>query len=124
MNASELMASLASGGQDDAPKQSPDMQARRLVDSFADLQVRHTFKPSDLVEKKPGIGGGLRYPAAGQPAIVTELVTPPLRDDSHGLNNPFFGVDLDLRIMAVVGDEAVVFVVPSHLFQHYSGEVA
>lgn len=121
---SELMRALANGGQESAPKQTPDMQARRLVDSFKDLQKQHSFSPGDLVEKKPGIGGGIRYPEPGYPAVVTEVIDPPLRDDEHGLNSSMFGVGLDLRIMAIVDGEAVAFVVPSHIFQPYSGEIA
>lgn len=125
MNASDFMQALANGGQDDAPKQSPDMQARRLVDSFKDLQTRHSFSPGDLVEKKPGISGSIRYPAFGDPAIVTEIISPPVFDDNQGVCSPIFRLPLDMRVMVIASDgETAEFVVSSRSFQPYSGEVA
>jgi len=58
---------------------APAMTARRLLDHYADLSVVHKFEPGMLIQRKEELNRNTRYPAKGQPAVVTMLYDPPLR---------------------------------------------
>ena len=103
-----------------------DIAARRLLDAFADLTKKHDFKPGDLVELKPGLGGYQEIPKHGQPGIVTEIIDPPIIADKQDAGSPAFGMTHDIRIMFIVSTEHlhIEYAFDSRLFLPYTGEIA
>lgn len=101
---------------------APDIAARRLLDHFADLQKRHTFKPGDLIQLKQGFEL-YRWPKYGQPAIVERIFAEPVPGREDVLSER--GVDFDIRVMVVDAAHNHVSLFPtcSAWFEPYTGEI-
>jgi hypothetical protein len=100
------------------------MQARRLLDHWADFRRQHQFKLGDLVEWKPGWNGEYRVPSIDAVAVVIDLYDPPLFDDESRAGMPCFGHEFDIRIAFIDNDGGLIsLAVSSRLFQPYAGAV-
>ena len=69
--------------------------AAALRERFAKFQEHHAFQPGDLVTWKPGLKNR-RFPAYGQPAVVMQVLDPPLYDSENDSGDTYFREPLDL----------------------------
>ena len=69
--------------------------ANALKTAFETLNQKHTLKPGDLVEWKPGMRNR-KFPEMGEPVIVVAVLDPPTIDSSRGSESPYFHESLDL----------------------------
>ena len=121
--AKAVMSALSEEGEEEAvSKRPPEIEARRIIDLYNDLEKRHEFKPGDLVCWKQGLKNG-RYPEKNYPAIVTRVYDKPiLRTDMESGSN-HFREPLDMVIMVDTGDEVSEFHVDSRRFRPYEGDI-
>ncbi|WP_295542122.1 hypothetical protein [uncultured Thiohalocapsa sp.] len=61
------------------------------------MQVTHAFKPGDLVRWKPGLANR-RCPRNGTPAVVMEVLDPPIMDNAPESGSTYFREPLSLVI--------------------------
>lgn len=123
MTRDEIVAVLTGQKGENAasPSLPAPMEARRLLDHFADYSKKHTFRPGDLVRFKPGLNMNYRYPHAGRPGIVLELLDPPIPAEGQP---HLIGVMCNIRV-AVLDDDGdfIGFAYPSNQFEPYDGPV-
>ena len=85
------------------------------------LNERHEFQPGLLVAWKPGLQN-LKLLAAGEPAIVTEVLEAPVvaSDSSHTEAGPYFRERLDMKIGVIDSSgDMLEFRVDSRRFRPY-----
>ncbi len=126
-----LLRSIATASGDEGapePSQSQpsvEVQARRLLDHYADLSKTHTFEPGQLVQLKPGLNGHVNLPVEGQPCIVTKIYETPLKDETVSNAHPDFGRKFDIALLLLTRDgRAVEFAYDGRVFEPYTGEIA
>jgi hypothetical protein len=100
---------------------APGMRARRILDHYADIRTRHTFKPGDVITLKRGLDP-FKMPRPGDPCIVVEILSDPIvaeHDDSIES-----GAKLDMRTL-VLSPRGVptIMVFESFLFEPYTGDI-
>lgn len=91
------------GAESDAlerPKLAPDIEAIRLRDALAALNVRHEFRPGMIVRQKPQAQS---YQTLGgnDMAIVVELLDEPIIDDESEVGSAYYRQRLDMIIGAI-----------------------
>jgi hypothetical protein len=121
--AKAVMSSLMEDGESDsASKRPPEIEARRILDLYRDMQKSHKFSPGDLVTWKQGLKNG-RYPEKNYPAIVTRVYEEPIIRSDMDSGSNHFREHLDLVIMVDTGDEVSEFHVDSRRLRPYDGEI-
>ncbi len=121
--AKAVMSSLNEEGETELLcKRPPEIEARRILDLFADLNAASRFSCGDLVTWKQGLKNG-RYPQKNYPAIVTRTYSEPISRDDMESGSNHFREPLDLVILVDTGDEVSEFHVDSRRFKHYEGDV-
>lgn len=121
--AKAVMSSLAEDAEAGAVcKRPPELEARRIIDLFNDLNRAGQFRVGDLVTWKPGLKNG-RYPEKNYPAVVTRVYEEPLTRSDMESGSNHFREPLDLVILVDTGDEVSEFHVDSRRFRHYNGPV-
>ncbi len=121
--AKAVMSSLKEEGDADAAsKRPPEIEARRIIDLFNDMETTGSFSKGDLVTWKQGLKNG-RYPQKNYPAIVTQIYEEPIRRPDVESGSNHFREPLDLVILVDTGDEVSEFHVDSRRFKHYDGHV-
>ncbi len=103
-------------------KRPPEIEARRIVDLFNDLNKTARFARGDLVTWKQGLKNG-RYPQKNYPAIVTKVYDEPITRSDMESGSNHFREPLDLVILVDTGDEVSEFHVDSRRFKHYEGQI-
>lgn len=89
---------------DDEPLDSPlDDLASALRERFHSLTEAHLFKAGDVVVWKPGLRNR-RWPSYGKPAIVVEVLDPPVFDAEKDSGNPYFREPLDIALGVFIED--------------------
>ena len=123
MTRDEFLAALKGGSVESAASPPPaPMEARRLLDHFADYSKKHTFKPGDLVRIKPGLNMNYKYPRPGRPGVVATLLSTPL--PACDTSAPLRGLMADIRVGVLDDDgDFVTFIYPSDIFEPYDGPV-
>ncbi len=97
------------------------MRARRVLDHYADLAKKHTFKPGDLVVLKPGVDFW-KHPNPGEPCCVLEVLNDAPVSPSRG--NAEDGMKTDLRLCVVTSCGCLaVNLYASAFFEPYTGPV-
>ncbi|MFP4077132.1 MAG: hypothetical protein ACLFTD_11735 [Halochromatium sp.] len=66
-----------------------------LLERYAQLNQQQPFKPGDLVCWKPGLRNR-RVPAYGTPAVVLEVLDPPIADSERESGSAYFREPLSL----------------------------
>ncbi|MFP4280762.1 MAG: hypothetical protein ACLFQI_12290 [Halochromatium sp.] len=66
-----------------------------LLERYAQLNQQQPFKPGDLVCWKPGLKNR-RVPAYGTPAVVLEVLDPPIPDSERESGSAYFREPLSL----------------------------
>jgi len=88
------------------------------------MQVTHAFKPGDLVRWKPGLMNR-RCPRYGTPAVVMEVLDPPILDKDPESGSTYYREPLSLVIGLIWernpgrGD-FVIFHVDGHRFEPWT----
>ncbi len=100
----------------------PEIEARRIIDLFNDMNETCQFSTGDLVTWKQGLKNG-RYPQKNYPAIVTRVYEEPLSRSDMESGSNHFREPLDLVILVDTGDEVSEFHVDSRRFKHYEGQI-
>lgn len=121
--AKAVMSSLAE--ENDAGtscKRPPEIEARRIIDLYSDMNTAHRFRAGDLVTWKPGLKNG-RYPEKNYPAVVTRIYEEPLSRADMESGSNHFREPLDLVILVDTGDEVSEFHVDSRRFKPYRGPI-
>ncbi|WP_374480821.1 hypothetical protein [Zoogloea sp.] len=112
LSSRELLAKLGideSAGEesllfDDEPLDSPlDDLAAALRERFQGLKRRQAFQPGDVVLWKPGLKNR-RWPAYGKPAIVVEVIDPPIFDSEKDSGSAYFREPLDVAVGVFIED--------------------
>jgi hypothetical protein len=89
---------------DDEPLDSPlDDLASALRERFHSLTEPHLFNAGDVVTWKPGLRNR-RWPSYGKPAIVVEVLDPPVFDAEKDSGNPYFREPLDIALGVFIED--------------------
>lgn len=89
---------------DDEPLDSPlDDLAAALRGRFLSLTDAQRFAAGDVVTWKPGLRNR-RWPSDGKPAIVVELLDPPVHDSEKDSGNPYFREPLDIALGVFIED--------------------
>ncbi len=121
--AKAVMSSLSEEGEkEDVCKRPPEIEARRILDLFNDMNVTNGFATGDLVTWKQGLKNG-RYPQKNYPAIVTRIYETPLSRSDMESGSNHFREPLDLVILVDTGDEVSEFHVDSRRFKPYEGQI-
>ncbi len=103
-------------------KRPPEIEARRIIDLFNDMNSSCEFSTGDLVTWKQGLKNG-RYPQKNYPAIVTRIYSKPISRSDMESGSNHFREPLDLVILVDTGDEVSEFHVDSRRFKRYEGQV-
>lgn len=121
----------AQGEQSDPGEKSTPMaranaegQARRLRNKMFDSHLNNfSFKPRDLITWKEGHRYS-RFPLLGQPAVVLEVLDPPIPDPTEDAGNPRFMQRLDLKIGIIDprDEDYLILYVDSRYFQPFAME--
>lgn len=122
MNFAEALAQSAETRRNAACPIAPDIQARMLLDSYAELTKTHQFTLGQLVQLKSATRGAFRYPAKGQPAIIVSIFDTLPAEFQSG--HPLIGetVDVKIGIYDEVGD-FMTAVMASRFLEPYDGKV-
>jgi hypothetical protein len=119
-------AVMSSLGEETEPemvcKRPPEIEARRIIDLFDDMNRPCSFSKGDLVTWKQGLKNG-RYPQKNYPAIVTRIYKEPITRSDMESGSNHFREPLDLVILVDTGDEVSEFHVDSRRFKLYDGQV-
>ncbi len=117
-----MQSIIEDSNDEESSRRPPEIEARRIIDFFKDLNNTSTFKPGDLVTWKRGLKNG-KFPKMNYPAIVSRVYeTPILRNDMESGSN-HYREPLDLVILVDTGDEVSEFHVDSRRFQLYAGPI-
>lgn len=106
-----------------APTSKPDFSSHKeeLGKIFEVLQKKNSFRPGDIVKWKPRLRNRV-YPDIDQPAIVIEMLEPPIRDLARGESGSlYFQELLDIRVGVILpgtGDLAE-YLLPSKRLEPY-----
>ncbi len=103
-------------------KRPPEIEARRIIDLYNDMNTTSRFAIGDLVTWKQGLKNG-RYPQKNYPAIVTRIYDEPINRSDMESGSNHFREPLDLVILVDTGDEVSEFHVDSRRFKHYDGGI-
>ncbi|MEA1049526.1 hypothetical protein U5801_06875 [Lamprobacter modestohalophilus] len=68
-----------------------------LLERYAALNINHAFQPDELVCWKPGLRNR-RAPTYGTPAVVLEVLDPPIHDGEQESGSTYFRAPLGLVI--------------------------
>lgn len=121
--AKAVMSSLTEENESEVVcKRPPEIEARRIVDLFNDMNSSSRFSSGDLVTWKQGLKNG-RYPQKNYPAIVTRTYKEPISRSDMESGSNHFREPLDLVILVDTGDEVSEFHVDSRRFKHYEGHM-
>ena len=121
--AKAVMSSLSEEGELEAVcKRPPEIEARRILDLFNDMNASTGFATGDLVTWKQGLKNG-RYPQKNYPAIVTRIYDTPISRSDMESGSNHFREPLDLVILVDTGDEVSEFHVDSRRFKPYEGQI-
>ncbi len=121
--AKAVMSSLSEAGEIEAVcKRPPEIEARRILDLFNDMNETNGFATGDLVTWKQGLKNG-RYPQKNYPAIVTRIYDTPISRSDMESGSNHFREPLDLVILVDTGDEVSEFHVDSRRFKAYEGQI-
>lgn len=90
---------------------------KALMSNLAAFQRKNEFSIGDLVQWKAGLKSH-NYLVEGQSAIVTEVLTEPLHDDSECVTNSYYSPKYDLKIGVMEDGLFVEFHVDSRRFEH------
>ena len=121
--AKAVMSSLSEEGEIEAVcKRPPEIEARRILDLFNDMNATNGFATGDLVTWKQGLKNG-RYPQKNYPAIVTRIYDTPISRSDMESGSNHFREPLDLVILVDTGDEVSEFHVDSRRFKTYEGQI-
>lgn len=110
---------------DPLPNLSGD-PAAALRERFHTWRERTVFNPGDLVTWKTGLQNR-RYPRVGQPAVVLEVLDPPVFDQDLDSGSPYFHEPLDLVLGLFVDEgshrgEFLNWHFDSRRFQHWTSD--
>jgi hypothetical protein len=95
-------------------------QIQRLQKSYAAFDIKHQFKPGQIVRWKTGLQNK-RLPRVGDPAIVMSLENPPLRDPEKSAGSAYFNEPLDVALGLVDSDgDFVTFLFDSRRFEPWT----
>ncbi len=87
---------------------APDIQARLLLDAFAEHQTVHKLQPGQLVQHKPALRGQFRYPCKDTPGIVCQVFDEPLHHPSIDWKHPLFGRGADVLLLVIDSDGEIM----------------
>ncbi len=117
-----IKSMVEDAGEEEPTVRPPEIEARRILDFYNDLNTTQRFKPGDLVTWKRGLKNG-KFPHRNYPAIVSYVYDEPvLREDMESGSN-HFREPLDLVILVDTGSEVSEFHVDSRRFCLYSGPI-
>lgn len=89
---------------DDEPLDSPlDDLTSALRERFHGLTAPNLFKAGDVVAWKPGLRNR-HWPSYGKPAIVVDVLDPPVFDAEKDSGNPYFREPLDIALGVFIED--------------------
>ena len=104
------------------PLPSQDIQARALIDAFAQLERPLDKKLGALLAIKKGLWSG--YKAKDEQIfIISKVFDAPIPIQVEA-GSTHFGCVLDIAVLQYEGDGAIEFAVDSHFFEPYTGDVA
>lgn len=89
---------------------------------YALMNVKHDFKPGDIVRLKPGLQGYKSAPGYGQPGIVMRAVDPPIVSQEKDDGRPSFGVSLDIVLGILMHGDFLEFYYDSRRFEPFLNE--
>ena len=78
-------------------------QVQRLQRSYEALNIKHAFKPGQIVRWKKGLQNK-RLPREGDPAIVMSLETASVRDKDVSAGSAYFNEPLDIVLGVIDPD--------------------
>jgi len=102
--------------------QQASKEKNRLLAAVAGLAERKPFKVGDVVCWKHDLKNCVA-PQLGQPAVVVEVLDPPLRMTDPGMHgSPYYGECLDVRIALVHPEDEMitVYAAESWRLQHWA----
>lgn len=113
LSSRELLAKI--GIDEDAPESllfdedTPDSSladlAAALRERFRSLNARQRFQPGDVIGWKAGLKNR-RWPTYGKPAIVVEVLDPPILDTEKDSGDAYFREPLDLALGVFIEEGA------------------
>lgn len=112
---------------DDEPLASPlDDLARALQQRFTALTGGSPLRPGDTVVWKEGLRNRL-WPSYGKPAIVIEVLDPPVFDAEKNSGSPYFREPLSITLGTFIEEgphrgDFMVWHVDGRRFQHWHKE--
>lgn len=74
-----------------------------LRQRYEAMTSRQTFRPGDIVTWKPGLKNR-RLPSYGKPAIVMEVLDPPIFDSERNSGDGYFREPLDIALGVFIED--------------------
>lgn len=131
LSSKELLQRIGLGDvpADPSPQRLPDTTepdfGTALLERHRLMQTAHRFQPGDLVRWKPGLANR-RFPRYGSPAVVVEVLDPPIIDGDDESGSPYFREPLSLVIGLIWTpkggrDGFVTFHVDARRFEPWSG---
>lgn len=91
----------------------------KLKETFKLFAIKNEFRPGMLVKWKEGLANKGR-PAVGEPAIVVEVLTSPVYEDTQECGSPYFREPLDVVIGMVTSQgEFITYYYDSRRFELY-----
>lgn len=93
MSLMEMLAQRMHDNDDEKVVQNIEEQKRLL----ALLHVKHEFKAGDVVVWKKGLKDR-KFPDYDEPALITEVMDPPIFDNERDTGEPYFMIPLSIKI--------------------------
>lgn len=90
----------------------------RLLDLYERLNVKHEFRPGQLVRWKPGLKYRA-YPLYDEPAVVVQVLPQPIYDDETNSGSKYFREPLDILLASTHDNGCYFFHYDSRKFEPY-----
>lgn len=120
----KMMTVALIGKTESENKMDPAEVKMKLRSAFGVLQAKHTFKPGDLIQWKPGLKHE-KFPLENTPAIVLEVLETPIINPTENACSPYFRQPLDLLFGTIAPDGTfLTFYGESRRYEHYVEPVA
>ena len=118
MSKKDLLAGMLAAIGDDSDTFSGGANPAELKERFSKFAEKHTFKPGDIVQWKPG----MCHKKTKGPFIVIEVLTEPIFDGQSESGSTYFREPLTLVLGTMVRDDFTTFYFDGRRMEPYKEE--